>query len=418
MNASPAVFVVGTMDTKGEELSYLAGHIRAAGVRAVLVDVGTGRTSRKILADVPVRAVAAHFPGGNLQPETLERGQAVEAMAVALEHYLRDAWTRGRVQGVIGLGGTGGSALLSPALRALPIGVPKVLVSTVASGNTAPYVGVSDFTLVNSVVDIAGLDSISRRILANAAGAVVGMVAKAGSEDDEASGRVAGMTMFGVTTPCVSQVRQELEKDGWECLTFHATGMGGRAMEKMAASGLFSALLDITTTEVADAVVGGVFPAGADRFEVLASRPIPCVLSLGALDMVNFGAKESVPRQFGSRLFHQHNAQVTLMRTTPEENREFARWMAPRLNRSIGPLVVLVPEKGVSHLDQEGGPFFDPEADGALFDELEMLFQQTPDRRFVRLPFHINSPEFAREVLGHFTDITDGRALVPVEVHV
>jgi uncharacterized protein (UPF0261 family) len=413
MKTPPAVFVIGTMDTKGAELSFLADTFRAAGVRTILVDVGTRAPS--VRADVPCTEVAACYPGGALRPETLDRGPAVEAMSVALEQYVLQAWKNGRVLGVIGLGGTGGSALLSPAFRALPIGVPKVLVSTVASGNTAPYVGVSDLTLVNSVVDIAGLDCVSRRILGNAAAAMAGMVANRGDGDEAAPGRVAGMTMFGVTTACVSRVRQELEKDGWECLTFHATGMGGRAMEKMAASGLFSAVLDLTTTEVADAVVGGIFPAAADRFDVLAARPIPCVLSLGALDMVNFGAWESVPEKFRSRRLHRHNSQITLMRTTPDENREFARWMAPRLNRSLGPLVVLVPEKGVSHLDQEGEPFFDPEADAALFDELENLLPQTPRRKFVRLPYHINAPEFAREVLGHFNAITERPAGIPAE---
>jgi Uncharacterized conserved protein len=415
MKTASAVLVIGTLDTKGAELAYLAEKIRAAGVRALLVDVATGRRPGAG-ADVGRDEVATFHPDGPWDPAALDRGEAVERMAVSLERYLLDAWKRGLVSGVIGVGGTGGSSLLSPAFRALPIGVPKVLVSTVASGNTAPYVGVSDFTLVNSVVDIAGLDSVSRRILANAAGAIAGMAAHGGDREVQGSARTAGMTMFGVTTPCVTQVRRDLEKNGWEGVTFHATGMGGCAMEKMAASGLFSALLDLTTTEVADAVVGGIFPAAPDRFEVLASRPIPCVLSLGALDMVNFGAWDTVPERFRSRRLHRHNAQITLMRTTPEENRAFARWMAPRLNRSVGPLVVLVPEKGVSHLDQEGGPFFDPEADAALFDELEALLHRTPERKFLRVPCHINSPEFAREVLEHFYAITAGRP-VAAESH-
>jgi len=254
------------------------------------------------------------------------------------------------------------------------------------------------------VVDVAGLNRVSRQVLGNAAHAIAGMTIHTPVSPEAKP--TAGLTMFGVTTPCVTQVRETLEQVGWDCLVFHATGIGGQAMEKLADSGLIQALLDLTTTEVADEVVGGVFRAGPSRFDLLAGQEIPCVLSLGALDMVNFGAKETVPEAFRHRILHVHNAQVTLMRTTPEENRAFARWMMPKLNRSLAPLVLLIPEKGVSLLDAPGQPFHDPEADAALFEEIEKLFQPAINRRLRRLPYHINDPEFAREAVREFQAIT------------
>jgi uncharacterized protein (UPF0261 family) len=333
------------------------------------------------------------------------------AMSEALAIFLARESVAGRVAGAIGIGGTGGTALISPALRALPVGTPKVLVSTVASGNTQPYVGTSDFTMVNSVVDVAGLNRVSRPVLANAAHAIAGMALH---HPPAVAGKpTLGMTMFGVTTPCVTAVRQALEAAGWDCLVFHATGAGGQAMEKLASSGLIQALLDLTTTEVPDEVVGGVFRAGPRRFDLLAEREIPCVMSFGAMDMVNFGAKDTVPASFRARRLHVHNAQVTLMRTTPDENRAFARWMAPKLNRAKGDLVFLIPEKGVSLIDVPGQPFHDPEADAALFEEFEKLFEQTPRHRLLRLPFHINQPEFAAAAVREFQQIT--RHLAPAK---
>jgi uncharacterized protein (UPF0261 family) len=282
--------------------------------------------------------------------------------------------------------------------------VPKVLVSTVASGNTAPYVGSSDIVLAPSVVDVAGLNSVSRQVLSNAAHAVAGMVAHRSTS--HADRPVVGMTMFGVTTPCVTAVREALEKKGYDCLVFHATGAGGRAMEQLVQSGVIKAVLDVTTTEVADEVVGGVFAAGPERFDAILAAGVPYVLSLGALDMVNFGAKDTVPAQFRGRRLHVHNAQVTLMRTTPEENRQFARWMAGKLNRSTAPLVLLVPEKGVSQLDAPGQPFYDPEADEALFGELQAQLRQTPPRQIRRLPYHINDPPFAAALVKALAEVS------------
>ncbi len=277
------------------------------------------------------------------------------------------------------------------------------MVSTVASGNTAPYVGCSDITLVYSVVDVAGLNSVSRRILSNAAHAMAGMVKHRFPVEIERP--TLGLTMFGVTTPCVTAVRQALEARGYDCLVFHATGAGGQAMEKLVEAGLIGGVLDITTTEVADHLVGGVFPCGADRFEPILSAGVPYVLSTGALDMVNFGAMATVPEPFRNRRLHVHNAQVTLMRTTPEENRAFARWIASKLNQSVAPLVVLIPERGVSALDAQGQPFFDPAADQILFDELEAAIDSTSSRQVRRLPYHINDPEFARAIVETYLDL-------------
>lgn len=321
-------------------------------------------------------------------------------MSEALVRYLSVEHAAGRVAGVIGIGGSGGTALITAAMRALPIGVPKLMVSTVASGNTAPYVDCSDLTMMYSVVDVAGLNVVSRRVLANAAHAMAGMVAH---QPPAGQTRPAlGMTMFGVTTPCVTAVREALEARGFDPLVFHATGAGGRAMEKLVESGMIEGVLDITTTEVADEVVGGVFPAGPARFDAILTRRIPYVLSVGAVDMVNFGAKETVPERFAGRRLHMHNAQVTLMRTTPDENREIARWIARKLNRATSPVVVMIPEAGVSMIDAPGQPFHDPEADAALFEELESQLQQDDLRRIIRRPNHINDPEFAAGLVDEF----------------
>lgn len=399
---NPSIYAIGTLDTKGHELLYIAERVRAAGAACTIVDVGTA-SDPTVAPGISRETVAACHPdGAGAVLGHTDRGEAVTAMSQALARFLLREYEAGKVAGAIGIGGTGGTALVSPAFRALPVGVPKVLVSTVASGNTLPYVGTSDFAMINSVVDVAGLNRVSRQVLGNAAHAIAGMVTH--TLPAAADKPTAGMTMFGVTTTCVNQVRVPLEEAGWDCLVFHATGTGGQAMEKLASSGMIQGILDLTTTEVADEVVGGVFAAGPHRFEVLESREIPCIASLGALDMVNFGAMDTVPEKFRSRKLHVHNAQVTLMRTTPEENREFARWMTPRLNRARGPLTLLVPEKGVSLIDAPGQPFHDPEADAALFEEIEKLFQETDRHRLVRVPHHINDPAFAETAVQAFNE--------------
>ncbi len=401
-----AIYAIATLDTKGSELAYVADAMRRAGIACVTVDVST-TAAATVPHDVSRESVArCHALGAAHVLSQTDRGQAVAAMSEALVPFLRQECAAGRVLGAMGLGGSGGTALIAPALRGLPIGMPKVLVSTVASGSTGAYVGQSDLILIPSVVDVAGLNRVSRAVLANAAHALIGMVQHRPSQI-VADRPAVGMTMFGVTTPCVTAVRQALEADGFDCLVFHATGIGGQAMEKLVADGLITGVLDITTTEVADEVVGGMFPAGPNRFDAILAAKIPYVVSLGALDMVNFAALETVPPQFRERRLHVHNAQITLMRTTAEENRRFARWIADKLNRSTAPVLLLIPELGVSMLDAPGQPFHDPEANAALFDELEAVIVQTPQRQVRRLPHHINDPAFAAALVEAYREVAD-----------
>ncbi len=392
------VYVIGTGDTKGAELHYVAQLVRDAGVVAVVVDVGT--TDHPTTGDVAPDDVASHHPDGAEAVRVDDRGEAVTAMAVALEHWLGER----EVGGVIGLGGSGNTALVTPAMRSLPVGVPKVMVSTVASGDVGPYVGPSDIAMMYSVADIAGLNRITRTVLANAAAAIAGMAARPPLDDDRDVPAV-GITMFGVTTPAVEQV-VDLLGDDREPLVFHATGTGGRSMEKLVASGLVEGVIDLTTTEVCDELMGGVFTAGPGRFDVYADHPVPYVGSVGALDMVNFGARDTVPERFDDRLLHVHNANVTLMRTTPEENARMGAWIADKLNAIAGPVRFLLPEGGVSMLDAPDQPFHDPEADAALFDALDEGFEASDDHHLVRLPHHVNDPAFARAVVAAYHDLT------------
>lgn len=391
---NPSVYAIATMDTKGEEIAYIAGLLKAIGVNVLTLDVGT-RESPTVAPDISRESISA-----GRAISTTDRGEAVTEMSQALREFLLNQCAQGKVAGVIGIGGSGGTALITTAMRSLPIGLPKLMVSTVASGNTAPYVDSSDITMMYSVVDIAGLNAVSERILANAAHAIAGMVQHSIPKSRRLP--TLGMTMFGVTTPCVTHVRHMLEKTGFDCLVFHATGTGGRAMEQLVESGLIGGVLDITTTEVADEIVGGVFPAGPKRFEKLLERRIPLVLSLGAVDMVNFGSIETVPPQFKNRRLYKHNAQVTLMRTTVEENILIARWIAGKLNTAHSPWDLLLPLGGVSMLDAPGQPFWDPTADQALFEELERCLQVNESRKVHRLPLHINDPLFAEALCNTF----------------
>jgi uncharacterized protein (UPF0261 family) len=393
------VYVVGTMDTKGEELRYAADLVRATGAEAALIDVSTQQGGTG--ADVDAATVAAHHPDG---AEGVlghsDRGAAVSAMAAALTNFFR---TRTDIGAVLGLGGTGNTALVTAAMRALPVGVPKLMVSTVASGNTAPYVGPNDLAMMYSVVDVAGLNPISRQVIGNAAHAAAGMVLN--SIPASASDRPGvGMTMFGVTTACATMVREALEATH-EVYTFHATGTGGQSMEKLADSGLLGGIVDITTTEIADLLVGGVFAATEDRFGAVIRTGLPYVGSVGAVDMVNFGAREAVPAQFADRTLHVHNAQVTLMRTTPEENRRIGEFIVSRLNRMPGPVRFLLPLGGVSAIDAPGQPFHDTAADQALFDAIRGGWQAAPNRRLVELDLHINDSEFAAALVANFHEI-------------
>ena len=397
-----ATYVVSTMDTKGLELAFVADALRRSGVIVKMVDAGT-LGPPTISPDISREAVLCARYGQDFILNSIDRGTAIAEMAEALRAFLVIECAAKKVQGVIGLGGSGGTSLITTAMRALPIGLPKLMVSTVASGNVAPYVDCSDITMMYSVVDIAGLNAVSEVILGNAAAAMAGMVKQ--TLNKRSSRRALGMTMFGVTTPCVTRVREQLESEGFDCLVFHATGAGGRAMEQLVASGLISGVLDITTTEVADELVGGVFPAGPHRFEKLIQSRVPLVISLGALDMVNFGAFDTVPPQFHNRKFHIHNAQVTLMRTNVDENRRMGAWIAEKMNQSTAPVRILIPEKGVSLIDLPGQPFYDPEADNALFDSLEKVLIATPERQLIRLPYDINAPEFADALLKNFHEL-------------
>lgn len=393
------VYVVGTCDTKEQELVYAKNLIQAAGVQAVLVDVGTKGISNS--ADVPAAEVAGHHPdGASAVLGGDDRGAAVGAMAVALTRYMT---SRIDVGAVLGLGGSGNTALVTQAMRALPIGTPKLMVSTVASGNTAPYVGPNDIAMMYSVADVAGINAITRKVIGNAAHAVAGM-AKWSVPESAADKPAVGMTMFGVTTACVTQIREALEAE-YDCFVFHATGTGGRSMEKLADSGLVRGLIDVTTTEVPDFLVGGVFPCTEDRFGAVARTRLPYVGSVGAVDMVNFGAREAVPAQFEGRNLYVHNPQVTLMRTTPEENRAVGEWIASRLNHCEGPVRFLLPLGGVSAIDVPGMPFHDRQADEALFAAIRETFRQTQDRRLVELPHAINDPAFSAAVVQHFKEI-------------
>ena len=398
------VIVAGTLDTKGDELRFIRDQIAGAGVRVLLVDLSTSGGPSP--ADVPPHHVAAYYRGGPNAVFTGDRGAAITAMAEAFEAWIK---RHEPVGGIISAGGSGGSSLVAPAMRALPIGVPKVLISSVASGNVAPYVGPSDIMMLYSVTDVAGLNSVSRQVLANGAAAIVGMVrARAANVERErrpttrSGGKPAiGLTMFGVTTPCVDAIVDALEED-FECLVFHATGVGGQSMEKLVDSGALVGVIDITTTEVCDLLLGGVLPATEDRFSAIARMRVPYIGSCGALDMVNFGPMETVPERYRGRTLHVHNPTVTLMRTTPEENARIGRWIGERLNRMDGPVRFYLPEGGVSALDSPGRPFSDPTADTELFRALEATVRQTSSRRLIRMPEHINDPRFAAEIAAEF----------------
>jgi uncharacterized protein (UPF0261 family) len=397
----PRVYIAGTLDTKRDELAYIGDLVRAEGLDASIVDLST--RPHAFSADVAAPEVAGHHPGGRAAVFTGDRGSAVSAMAEAFVQFIA---SRRDVAGLIGIGGSGGTALITPAMRALPVGTPKLMVSTVASGQVAGYVGPSDICMMYSVTDLAGLNRISRTILANAARAIAGM-AKAPAAVASARERTAvGLTMFGVTTTCVNQVVAQLS-DSYDCLVFHATGTGGQSMEKLADSRLLGGVIDVTTTEVCDLLMGGIFPCTEDRFGAIARTGVPYVGSCGALDMVNFGPPQTVPERYAGRKLYHHNPQVTLMRTTPEENARMGAWIGERLNRLNGPVRFLIPEKAVSALDMPGQAFHDPQADAALFGAIERIVTVTPRRQVVRLPHAINDPEFAAALVRHFHEVME-----------
>jgi uncharacterized protein (UPF0261 family) len=388
-----AIYVVGTADTKGEELLHLAGLIRALGATAITVDVGTRAPA--VATDIGAREVA-----GMHAVSASDRGAAVETMAAAFAEFIA---ARTDVAGIVGIGGSGGTSIVTAGMRRLPIGIPKLMVSTLAGGDVSAWVGVSDIVMMPTITDLAGLNRISRVVLANAAGAITGMV-NAPRENAAASKPAIGLTMFGVTTPAVTRIA-ELLRDRFEPVVFHATGTGGQSMEALVEAGLLSGVVDITTTEIADLLFGGVLPALPTRLDCISRTRIPWVGSVGACDMINFRGPETVPAAHAKRLFYRHNAQVTLMRTTPEENAAIGAFIAGKLNDCEGPVCFLIPERGVSALDAEGQPFRDPEADEALFTAIEFGVRWTGSRRLIKLPLHINDPAFADAAAAAFREI-------------
>ena len=399
--AEGSVYLAGTFDTKGAELGFIRDRLVALGVAVKTVDLSTsGNTSS---ANVPPHIVAASHPRGASGVFTGDRGEAVGAMAEAFEAWLV---RQPDVAGIIAAGGSGGTSLATPAMQALPVGIPKVMISTVASGEVGRYVGAADIMMMYSVTDVQGLNRISRTVLANGANAMAGMLAERRKAEPQHDDKPClGLTMFGVTTTAVQQITGLLE-DRYDCLVFHATGTGGRSMEKLADSGMLAAAVDLTTTEVCDLMMGGVFPATEDRFGAFIRSRLPYVGSVGALDMVNFGPRNTVPDRYRDRIFVEHNPQVTLMRTTPEENARMGAWIAERLNGMAGPVRFLIPEGGVSALDAPGQPFHAPDADAALFDAIAGTLRETPARRLIRLPHHINDPAFARAIAGALDEIS------------
>jgi uncharacterized protein (UPF0261 family) len=396
--------VVGTFDTKAAELRYICDRLRALNLQVRTVDLSTsGKMSR---ADVTPMQIAAMHPQGSSAVFSADRGEAVGAMADAFARWIERE--RG-IGGIIAAGGSGGTSLATAGMRRLPVGIPKVMVSTVASGQVGQYVGPSDIMMMYSVVDVQGVNSITEQVLANAAHALAGMISGLpAAEAREAKRRLArpavGITMFGVTTPAVQSIAKHLEGN-FDCLVFHATGVGGRSMENLGDSGLLSGFIDLTTTEIADMMVGGIFPADRDRLGAPIRTGLPYVGSVGAIDMVNFGPRDTVPEKFRNRRLVVHNPNVTLMRTTRDENRSIGEWMGGRFNQMEGPVRLLLPEGGVSMLDAPGKAFHDPEADNALFESLERTVRQTGRRKIQRIDANINDAKFVEAVVDAFASI-------------
>ena len=393
------VYLFGTLDTKGHEIAFVRDLLHDYGVSTCVVDAGClGEPA--ITADISREDLflESGVPLSTLREQN-DRGQAMTAAAIGAANLITAAYARGEVDGVLALGGSAGTTIGTSAMRALPLGVPKLMVSTLASGQTRPYVGGKDIMMLNSVVDIAGINRISRQILSEAARAMAGMVTFArteiihrGSHSAKSDKPLIAATMFGVTTPCVEHARKILEAAGYEVLVFHATGNGGEAMEGLIADGLIAGVLDITTTELADELVGGILSAGPTRLTAAGKRGIPQVISVGALDMVNFGPMNTVPDKFKDRKFYQHNPTVTLMRTTVEENRQLGEEIGRKAAAATGPTCIMTPLKGVSAIDQSGKAFDDPAARQALFDAIRATRASV---ELIELDSHINDTTFA-----------------------
>jgi uncharacterized protein (UPF0261 family) len=399
----PSVVLLGTLDTKGPEYAFLRDRVREAGCDVILVDAGV--MSESSTADIGADEVAAAAGEDRAALATAgDRGPAVLAMTRGAAVVVRRLYDEGRLDGILGLGGSGGSSIIAAAMQALPVGVPKMLVSTMGSGDTRPYVGTSDIAMMYSVVDIAGINGLSEKILTNAAAGMAGMARASASFVSKIPPKpLIGATMFGVTTPCVTMAREILEDKGYEVLVFHATGAGGRSMEALMKAGFITGSLDITTTELVDELVGGVLSAGPERLDMAGSLGIPQVVSLGALDMCNFGPKETVPDKFKDRNLYVHNATVTLMRTTEAECAELGQIIARKLNAATGPLTLFIPLGGVSMIDVPGAPFYDAAADAALIRELKAGLR--PDVEVVEMATDINDPAFAKAMAERLDEL-------------
>lgn len=416
------VYLLGTLDTKGTEVAFVRDLLTNLGVKTCVVDAGClGEPT--ITADVTREQVfAAAGSSLNALREKNDRGQAVTQAATGVAQIVLTAHQRGELDGVLALGGSAGTTIGTSAMRSLPLGIPKLMVSTLASGQTRPYVGGKDILMLNAVVDIAGINRISRAVLSEAARAMAGMVlfSQGPSAGDRSSGERSGShkasssskpstdkpliaaTMFGVTTPCVEHARKILEAAGYEVLVFHATGNGGEAMEGLIADGLIAGVLDITTTELADELVGGILTAGPTRLTAAGRRGVPQVISVGALDMVNFGPPNTVPEKFKDRKFYQHNPTVTLMRTTPEENRLLGEEIGRKAAEATGPACIMIPLKGVSAIDQTGKAFDDPVARQSLFDGIRATHAAA---ELIELDHHINDTSFAESAARQLIEL-------------
>lgn len=392
--SKPVIALVGALDTKGAEYAFLRSRIEAAGCDAIYIDFGVFGPADGLKPEVTAEEVA--IAGGCTLAELIEekdRGHAMEVMTAGVAEIARKLYEEGKLQGVIAMGGGGGTTVGTSAMRALPIGVvPKVMVSTIAGGDVSNYVGESDITMMPSIVDIAGINKFSSMILANAAAAVTGMALQEKVEATEEKPLIAA-TMFGVTTPCVTHAKEVLEAKGYEVLIFHAVGSGGKTMESLIRSGCIQGVLDLTTTEWCDELAGGILSAGPNRLEAAGEMGVTQIVSAGALDMVNFGPMDSIPAKYEGRLVHPHNPLNTLMRTTVDENKELGKIIAGKLNKATGKTIFLMPMKGVSMMDAEGGVFYDPEADAAFLAELEANLNDSIE--LIKVDAHINDPEFA-----------------------
>lgn len=401
------IAIAGTFDSKGRELNFVKEVLEGLGLKTLTIHCGVFEPIFE--TDVSNEEVAKEV-GGDIHQiaSKKDRALATEVLSKGMEKLIPRLYAEGKFDGIISLGGTGGTSLVTPGMRALPIGVPKVMVSTVASGNVQQYVGTSDIVMMPSIVDVSGLNSISTKIFTNAALAIAGMVSLEHKEIAQEKKPLVAATMFGVTTPCVDAAREFLEEKGYEVLVFHATGTGGRVMERLIEEGYFKGVLDITTTEWCDELVGGVLAAGPNRLEAAGKHKVPQVVSVGALDMVNFGPIDTVPEKFKGRKFYKHNPTVTLMRTTVEENKKLGEIIAEKLNKAEGPTVLMLPLKGVSMIDAEGQPFYGPEEDKILFDTLRENIDRSKVE-LIEMDAHINDKEFALTAAKRLLELMENK---------